>query len=67
MPVTPLDNEFIKRLTEKLDAEDAKSVDTMASGMLRDIGEYRFSAGYRKALRDAKTLINETFEDLMKE
>ena len=65
--MTPLDNELVKRFNDAIDAEDAKSIDTMASGTLRDIGEYRFAAGYRKALRDAKTLLNEAFEDLMKE
>lgn len=67
MSVQPLDHKLVKTLTEKLDAEDAKAVDTMASGLLRDYAEYQHAAGYRKALKDAKTLLNETFEDLMKE
>ncbi len=65
--MSPLDNELVKRTIEAIDAEDAKAVETMSSGLLRDIGEYRFSAGYRKALYDAKKLLTEAFEDLMKE
>lgn len=67
MTTTPLDSDLVKKFIERIDEEDAKAVETMASGLLRDIGEYRHAAGYRKALRDAKTLINETFEELMKE
>jgi hypothetical protein len=64
---TPLDSKLVERFLTRIDEEDAKSIETMASGMLQSFDEYRFAAGYRKALRDAKTLINETFEDLMKE
>lgn len=67
MSVSPLDHELVRRYTEKLDAEDLKARDLMADGMLQNFGEYRHSSGYRKGLRDAKTLINETFEELMKE
>lgn len=62
-----IETELVKRVIEKIDAEDAKAVETMAGGMLQNYGEYRHAAGYRKALADAKTLINETLEDLMKE
>ncbi len=39
----------------------------MVSGNLKSFDEYPHAHGYRKALADAKTLITETFEDLMKE
>ena len=65
--MTPLDSDLVKRFTEAVDVEDAKSVETMSGGMLRDFSEYRFAAGYRKGLKDAKTLLNEAFEDLIKE
>lgn len=62
-----IETKLVTRLTEKLDEVDKRAAETMASGSLQNFGEYRFSAGYRKALQDAKTLLNETFEDIMKE
>lgn len=62
-----LESKLVTALTEKLNAEDAKAVEMMSSGNLMNYGEYRQAAGYRKALADCKTLLTETFEDLMKE
>jgi hypothetical protein len=62
-----LDHELVRRIVEKIDATDEKARDLMADGLLQNFGEYRHAGGYRKGLRDAKTLINETFEELMKE
>lgn len=61
------ETKLAERVISKIDEEDAKAVDTMSSGLLRDFAEYQHAAGYRKALRDAKTLINETLEEIMKE
>ncbi len=62
-----IESKLVERLTEKLDAEDARAVEMMAGGNIIDFPAYRYSAGYRKALADCKILLNETFEDLMKE
>lgn len=55
------------RTVEKIDHEDERAKETMAAGMLQNFGEYRYSAGYRKGLADAKQLMNETLEEIMKE
>lgn len=62
-----IESKLVTALTEKLDAEDTKAVDIMSGGNLTDWGQYQRSAGYRKALADCKTLLNETYEELMKE
>ena len=62
-----LETELVKRVIEKIDAEDARAVEIMSGGNLTDWGQYQRSAGYRKALADCKTLLNETLEELMKE
>lgn len=62
-----IESKLVAALTEKIDAEDERAVQMMASGNLVDWGGYQRSAGYRKALADMKTLLNETYEDLMKE
>ena len=62
-----VESKLVTALIEKLDAEDARSVDIMSSGNLTDWGAYQRSAGYRKAIADCKILINETYDDLMKE
>jgi hypothetical protein len=62
-----IETKLVQRVIEKIDAEDARAVELMSSGNLTNHGEYRYSAGYRKALRDAKTLISETLEEVMKE
>lgn len=64
---SPLDSELVKRFIERIDDEDQRAVELLVSGTLRGFDEVNYSYGYRKALRDAKTLINETFEELMKE
>jgi len=62
-----LETKLAERLREKYDEVDERAKDTMAGGMLQNFGEYRFSAGYRKALADCKQLLAETLEDIMKE
>lgn len=61
------EQQLVERLIAKIDAEDARAVEIMSGGMLTDWGQYQRSAGYRKALADCKTLVNETFDELMKE
>lgn len=65
--MSPLDNKLIERFTAAIEAEDLRASELMSAGLLRDIREYGHAAGYRKGLHDAKTLLNEAFEDLMKE
>lgn len=62
-----IESKLVTALTEKLDAEDARAVEIMSGGNLTDWGQYQRSAGYRKALADMKTLLTETYEELMKE
>ena len=62
-----IETKLAERLKAKLDEVDERAKETMAAGMLQNFGEYRFSAGYRKALADAKTLLAETLEEIMKE
>lgn len=62
-----LESKLVTALTEKLDAEDARAVEIMSAGNLTDWGQYQRSAGYRKAIADCKTLLTETYEELMKE
>lgn len=62
-----LETKLVERVIEKLDAEDARAVEMMSSGNLTDFGEYKRSAGYRKAIADCKTLLSETLEELLKE
>lgn len=65
--MNPLDSELVQRTIAAIDAEDVKAAELMSGGLLRDMREYGHAAGYRKGLKDAKTLLNEVFEDLMKE
>lgn len=65
--MSPLDSKLVERFIAAIDAEDAKAAELMSGGLLRDMREYGHSAGYRKGLHDAKTLLTEAFEDLMKE
>lgn len=62
-----LETKLVDRVLEKLKAEDDRAVEIMSSGNLTDWGQYQRSAGYRKALADVKTLITETYDELMKE
>ncbi len=62
-----IDSRLAERVKEKLDAEDKRAVEIMSGGMLTDWGQYKSSAGYRKAIADAKTLIDETLDEIMKE
>lgn len=61
------ESELAKRVKKKLDDEDDRARDLMAGGMLQDFSEYRHAGGYRRALADAKRLLNETIEEMMKE
>lgn len=62
-----LESKLVTKLTEKIDAEDARAVEIMSGGNLTDWGQYQRSAGYRKAMADVKILLNETYQDLLKE
>lgn len=53
--------------TKRLDEEYERAGETLTSGTLRNYEEVSFAYGYRKALRDAKTLLTESLEDVMKE
>ena len=62
-----VETKLVERVIEKLDAEDKRAIEIMSSGNLTDFGEYKRSAGYRKALADCKILLTETLEDILKE
>lgn len=62
-----VETKLVERVIEKLDAEDKRYIEIMSSGNLTDFGEYKRSAGYRKALADCKILLTETLEDILKE
>lgn len=62
-----IETKLAERLREKFEHEDERAKELMAGGMLQDFGEYKYSAGYRKALADCKQLLAETLEDIMKE
>lgn len=62
-----LESELAKRVNQKIDEQDERARDLMADGMLQNFGEYRYSGGYRKALADAKKLISETLDEILKE
>lgn len=62
-----IETKLVERVNAKIDAEDERAVQTMASGLLQNYGEYKYSAGYRKGLADAKLLIEQTLEEVMKE
>lgn len=58
---------LVERLKAKFKAEDERAIEMMAAGNLVNFAEYRYSAGYRKALRDVNMLVDETLEEIMKE
>lgn len=58
---------FVTDLMAKIEEQDKRSIELMASGTLKDPFEYGMATGYRRAYTDFRTLINETFEDVMKE
>ena len=62
-----IEKRLIDMVTAKIDAEDERAKEMMAGGMLLSFDEYRYSAGYRKAFADCKTLLQQTYEDLLKE
>lgn len=62
-----LDSKLVQALHTKLDAEDARAVEIMSGGNLTDWGQYQRSAGYRKALADCKTLLDETYKEILEE
>lgn len=65
--MSPLDAKLVERFNAAIELEDTKAAELMSGGLLRDMREYGHAAGYRKGLHDAKTLLMEAFEDLMKE
>lgn len=58
---------FAEALHAKIDAEYDKAGEMLLGGMLRDFPEVQHAYGYRKAMKDAKTLLTETLEEIMKE
>lgn len=65
--MTPLDAELVKRFNDAIKIEDAKAVEHMANGGCRDFVSYREMHSRRRALEDARKLLDEIFDDLMKE
>lgn len=65
--MSPLDSKLVERFIAAVDAEDAKASLALTEGNLRSIEEIQNWYGYRRAIRDAKKLLTEAFEDLMKE
>lgn len=62
-----LETKLVEIVIEKINAEDERAVAKMAGGMLQNFGEYRHAGGYRKGLADAKLLIEQTLDEIMKE
>ncbi len=62
-----IETKLVERVNAKIDTEDERAKDLMAGGMLLDMREYGHAAGYRKGLADAKVLIEQTLEEIMKE
>lgn len=62
-----LETKLVERTKNKINDEDERARDRMASGMLQDHSSYRFEAGRRKGLADALLLLTETHEEIMKE
>lgn len=62
-----IDSKLVERVLERLDAEDQKAIEMLTSGNLRDFAEVKYAYGYRRALADAKTILNEAYEEIMKE
>jgi hypothetical protein len=62
-----IDTKLAERVKAKLDDLDEKTIEAITSGNLTDWGQYQRKVGYRKAIADAKTLIVETLEDILKE
>lgn len=58
---------LVETTMQRIDEEYAKAGEMLMSGSLRNMEEVQHAYGYRKALRDAKTLLNESLEDIMKE
>lgn len=62
-----LESKLVDRLKTQLDEEDRRAADSMAAGMIADWGQYQSLVGRRRAIADCKMLLEQTFEDLMKE
>lgn len=56
---------LVELVTTKIEEEDKRAIELMAAGMLLDMREYGHAAGYRKGLADAKTLIEQTLEEIL--
>jgi hypothetical protein len=65
--VSHLDSKLVERFDAAIEAEDTKAKDMLTEGNLKDIASIQNWYGYRRALRDAKKLLSEAYEDLMKE
>lgn len=62
-----LETKLRDRLREKLAVEDERAKDMILGGNLQNFSEVRFSFGYRKAIADAQKLLDESFDEIMKE
>jgi hypothetical protein len=62
-----LETKLIERINKKLDDEDGRAKEIMAAGLLSSFEAYKSYASRRKALYDAREIVNETFEEIMKE
>jgi uncharacterized protein YoaH (UPF0181 family) len=62
-----LETKLIERINKKLDDEDERAKEIMAAGLLSSFEAYKSYAARRKALHDTKQIVNETFEEIMKE
>lgn len=64
--MTPLDAEIVKRFNAAVDIECQKAEEMMISGLQNHV-VYREQHARRKAMLDAKGLLEEVFNTLMKE
>ena len=62
-----IDSNLAERVTKRLDEIDQKLADQMASGTVQDFAQYRYLAGKRRLIADAKLIIKDTLEQIIKE
>ena len=61
-----IEPKLVERFKDKIKAEDERSIELMSAGLMAH-EEYKFAAGYRRALSDAVKLIDEALDEIMKE
>ncbi len=62
-----IESKLIDRFISKIEAQDVMAAETMSGGSLSSFEEYVRLDARRKALADAKVLILESLDDVMKE